>query len=387
MVDSIHEIQRLFIPPNESYFLFGPRGTGKSTLVSQHYPDALVLDFLNNETRRHYGARPERLLDVVRALPEGHTIVLDEVQRMPELLSLVHLLIEEKKNWQFVLTGSSARKLKGSGIDLLGGRALEKRLHPFLAAELGDYFNLNDALMYGLLPLRFASDNARERLSAYVSLYLEEEVKQEGLVRQLNPFIRFLEVLSFSHGSILNLSNIAREAAVKRTTAENWYSIIQDLLIAFEIPVFSRRAKRILSVQQKFYLFDVGVYRALRPVSILDIQSELDGSALESLVAQHLRAWVDYSILSHKLFFWRTKSGVEVDFIVFGEKYFYAIEVKNSQQVSSRDLRSLMEFGKDYPEATRCLIYRGKERMKIKDVLCVPANEFLLNMKPNEPLI
>src|SRR3990167_3357049 len=344
-------IKRFFLEPESSYFLFGPRGTGKSTLMADRHPKALYINLLLARTRREFLARPTILLQMVRAQPNGTVIVIDEIQKVPELLALVHVLIEEHRDWKFILTGSSSRKLKRDGVDLLGGRAFNKTLHPFMATELKDRFNFDEALRYGLLPLRFDSKDPIDTLAAYVSLYLDEEVKAEGLVRKIEPFARFLEVLSFSHASILNMSNVSREAAVKRSTAESWLSIVQDLLIIFQIPVFTRRAERLLSSQPKLYFFDTGVFRSLRPQSILDQPSEIDGAGLEGLIAQHLRAWVDYTSSKHELFFWRTKSGVEVDFIVYGELGLWAIEVKNGRAVHAADLKSLQTFKEDYREA------------------------------------
>ncbi len=380
-------IERFFSEPEQSYFLFGPRGTGKSTMVSKRHANALIINLLLPTQLRHYLARPELLLDVVRAQAPGHVIVIDEIQKAPNLLPLIHLLIEEKKGWTFILTGSSARKLKRQGVDLLGGRALRKNLHPFMARELGNHFNFADALKYGLLPLRFASTEPQAMLSAYVTLYLEEEVKAEGLVRQIEPFARFLEILSFSHGSILNMNNIARECGIKRSTADTWLSIVEDFLIAYKIPVFQRRAQRLLVSQPKFYFFDAGIYRTLRPCSILDNTSELDGMALEGLICQHLRAWIDYTQAPHELFFWRTKAGLEVDFVVFGEWGLWAIEVKNSQTIHPRDLRSLEHFKQDYPEAQCVLLYRGQERQLKKGILCMPCEEFLTQVTPNQTLL
>ena len=379
--------KRLFAAPQQSFFLFGPRGTGKSTLIKMGMPNALVINLLLPDSRRRYLANPEYLLEVVRAQPRGKTIVLDEIQRAPELLSMVHALIEEKKDWQFILTGSSARKLKNSGVDLLGGRALKKMLHPFMAVELGENFNFEAALAYGMLPLLWGTQEPAETLKSYISLYLDEEVKAEGIVRNLAPFSRFLEILSFSHGSVLNLSNVARECGVKRSTAESWLGIAEELLIAYRIPVFSKRAKRILIQHSKFYFFDVGVFRALRPRAVLDNRSEIDGSGLEGLVAQHLQAWIDYTKEKHQLCFWRTKSGVEVDFIVYGPLGFLAIEVKNSTHIHPADLRSLKTFLTDYPESRALFLYRGKDMLLKDGVLCMPAEDFLRQLTPNSPLI
>ena len=255
-----------------------------------------------------------------------------------------------------------------------------------MAIELSERFNLDEALRYGLLPLRFSSAIPGETLSAYVSLYLDEEVKAESLTRHIEHFARFLEVLSFSHGSVLNMSNIARECGIKRTTADTWLSIVEDLLIAYKVPVFKRRAKRVLTSQSKLYYFDAGVYRALRSQSVLDTASEIDGSALEGLVAQHLRAWIDYTAEPHELFFWRTKAGLEVDFIVFGRLGLWAIEVKNNQHVHPSDLRSLQHFKEDYPEANALLLYRGEQTLLQGGILCLPCSDFLKKIMPNKRL-
>lgn len=214
-----------------------------------------MINLLHPATVRQYLARPARLLEVVRAQPSGQTIIIDEIQKVPELLSLVHLLIEEKKGWHFMLTGSSARKLKRAGMDLLGGRALNRTLHPFMAVELAERFDFDEALQFGLLPLRFASAAPAETLAAYVSLYLNEEVKSEGMVRHIAPFAKFLEVLSFAHGSTLNLSNLARESAIKRSTASLWLAVVEDLVGDFPRACFSQVLKATANTTAKALFF------------------------------------------------------------------------------------------------------------------------------------
>lgn len=380
-------VQRFFKDPETSYFLFGPRGTGKSTMVANNHPDALLIDLRLAQVRYQLMASPDYLLELVRVQPKGTTIIIDEIQKIPELLSIVHKLIEEKKGWQFILTGSSARKLKRQGVDLLGGRALRRTMHPFIASELGNNFHVEDALAHGLVPLRFAHEQPLETLQAYINLYLEEEVKTEGLIRHYEPFIRFLQVMSLSHGSILNVTNVARECHVKRTTVNDWISILDDLLLCYHLPIFTQRAKRELSAASKFYLFDAGVYRALRPMGIKDSDAEVNGAGLEGLVMQHLAAWRDYSTEKHEINFWRTRSGVEVDFVVFGPLGFWAIEVKNSVTISPDDLSGLLTFKEDYPEATPLLLYRGKDRLLKNGVLCLPCEEFFMGVLPNKALV
>jgi len=376
-------IPRFFVPPRNHFFLLGPRGTGKTLWSRHHYPQALRIDLLDPETLRSLSSRPERLVELVEGNRDKRQVIIDEIQKLPSLLEVVHLLIERKTDQQFILTGSSARKLRRQGVNLLGGRAVQRRLHPYLAAELGGRFSLNKALRQGMLPLVWSSEDPAETLKAYNGLYLREEVQMEGLVRSVGSFARFLEALSFSHASVLNLSNVARECQVNRKTVEGFLEVLEDLLLGFRIPVFSRRAKRELAAHPKFYYFDTGVFRANRPAGPLDAPEEIHGLALEGLVAQHLRAWCDYSSGDHQLHYWQTRSQVEVDFVVYGESGIYAVEVKNASRVTPSDLRALQTFADDYPQSQRYLLYRGKERFRLKDVLCLPADEFLIGLRPD----
>jgi len=380
-------VSRFFIPPKGSFFLFGPRGTGKSTLMKQCFPDAVRIDLLDPGLYRTYRAHPQRLKHIVTAHSPRTRFVIDEVQKVPDLLSVVHQLIEEKKQWQFVLTGSSARKLKRSGVDLLAGRAQLKHLHPFMGAEIPGQFTLAEAQKSGMLPLITDSADSAGDLKAYIALYMREEVQMEGLVRKVDEFSRFLEVASFSQASQINYANIARECGVSSKTIESYVQILEDLLLSFRVDVFSRKAQRQLSDHPKFYFFDAGVFRSLRPMGPLDHPEEMSGHALETLVAQHLRAWIDYSDNNSRLYFWRTKSGLEVDFIVYGENNFYAIEVKRSENISIKDVRSLTEFKKDYPESRPVLLYGGQEKMYIRNILCIPLEQFLMDMMPLKPLL
>jgi predicted AAA+ superfamily ATPase len=377
---------RFFKDTTESFFLFGPRGTGKSTWVKHHLKDALVIDLLAPEVFRAHSARAERLREVAEAQPPGKTIVIDEIQKLPQLLDVVHQLIEMHAGWRFVLTGSSARTLKRSGVDLLAGRAVVKTMHPFMASELGEAFSLEAALTLGMLPLVNDAKRPKEVIDAYVSVYLREEVQMEGLVRNIGAFSRFLESAALSHGGVLNISSIARESQVERKTVEGYLSILEDLLLAFRIPVFTKRAKRRLSSHPKFYYFDSGVFRSVRPAGPLDAPQEIEGAALEGLVAQHLRAWSAYGGDECNLYFWRTKSGNEVDFVVYGKETFCAIETKNAAKVRSKMLQGLLAFKEDYPEAQVCLLYRGRERLKIRSILCLPCDEFLKNLTPSSPI-
>jgi predicted AAA+ superfamily ATPase len=208
----------------------------------------------------------------------------------------------------------------------------------------------------------------------------------EGFVRKIGDFARFLEIASFSHASILNISNISRECEIERKTVQGYIGILEDLLLAIKVPIFKKRIKRQVSEHPKFYLFDAGVFHALRPRGPLDRTQDIEGQSLEGLVAQHLRAWIAYGTKSYNLFFWRTRSGVEVDFVVYGEDGFWAIEVKNTRRIRPEDLRSLRSFGEDFPESQRFLLYRGTERLLRNNVLCLPCEEFLLGLRPDKPL-
>lgn len=376
-------IPRFLKPGRDHFFLLGPRGTGKTLWCAHQYPEALRVDLLDPATLRQYSAQPERLREVVEANVRRKQIIIDEIQKLPELLEVVHLLIERKSGQQFILTGSSARKLRRHGVNLLGGRAAVKHMHPYMAAELGNRFGLATALRQGLLPVVWAADDPEAILSAYNGLYLREEVQMEGLVRSIGSFARFLEAMSFAHGSVLNLANVARECQVSRKTVEGYLEILEDLLLGFRLHIFTRRAKRALAGHPKFYFFDTGVFRANRPVGSLDSPAEIDGAALEGLVAQHLRAWCDYSKGRHQLRYWQTRARVEVDFVVYGESGVYAIEVKNTRRLLPEHLRALKGFAEDYPRSRRYLLYRGNERLSRDDVLCVPCEDFLRKLMPD----
>ncbi len=372
---------RFLHPPAGSFFLLGPRGTGKTTWARQQFPDALTVNLLQPETFRELAARPERLRELVFGNRDRRDVVIDEVQRAPELLHVVHDLLEQPNAPRFVLTGSSARKWRRGGVNLLAGRATMRSMHPFMAAELTS-FNLTERLHTGLVPLVVSAADPADTLSAYVAAYVEQEVRAEGLVRQIGDFARFLEVVSFSHGSVLTVSNVARETAVHRKAIEGYLEVLEDLLVAFRLPVFTKRAARATAAHPKFYFFDTGVFRALRPTGPLDRPAEVDGAALEGLVAQHLRAWIAYSGAPLDLSYWRTRTGIEVDFVVYGNTDFFALEVKNTDRVRPDDLRGLRAFMGEYPECRPMLLYRGTAKLEIGGIPCWPVGEFLANLRP-----
>jgi predicted AAA+ superfamily ATPase len=373
---------RLLGPPKErSFFLFGPRGTGKSSWVRVHFGGAPYLDLLDSSVYLELLAAPQRLEGIIPPRHHGW-VILDEVQKVPALLDEVHRLIEARK-LKFVLTGSSARKLKRRGTNLLAGRALTKAMHPLTATELGQAFHIERSLAFGHLPsvhAPFEASAAREYLKSYVSTYLREEVQQEGLTRNVAAFSRFLEAASFSQGCVLNISEVARECHVERKTVEEYFSILEDLLLAVRLPAFSRRAKRSIAVHPKFYLFDAGVFRAVRPQGPLDSEAELDGAALETLVLQDLRAHNEYQRWGYSLHYWRTRTGLEVDFVLYGTRGLKAVEVKRSSTLRAADFASLRAFLEDYPIAEPFLIYLGKREYREGPIRVIPAAKFLLTL-------
>ena len=376
-------VRRFFDDPGMSFFLFGPRGTGKSTWLGIQFPDALFIDLLSAESYRRFSANPERIHEIIEGNREKKTIIIDEIQKVPQLLDVIHQLIESRKDLKFILTGSSSRKLKREGVDLLAGRAALKTMHPFILSELKEIPKPEDILNFGLLPLIVGSPNPSEALHAYVGLYLNEEVKAEGLVRNMGNFNRFLEVMSLSNGNVINASEIARECQIGRKAVEGYIAILEDLLLGIKLPVFTKRTKRQTIIHHKFYFFDVGVFKSVRPAGPFDRPEEIAGSALETLVCQHFRAWIAYRKKENSLFYWRTRAGNEVDFVLYGEDGLVAIEVKHTQQIRNNDLRGLKSFQEDYPEAECLLLYCGNEQLKIGKVLCLPVFEFLKNLHPD----
>ena len=363
---------------NKSFFLFGPRGTGKTTWIKKHVVDALYIDLLQIRMYSKLVGDPQSLENLI---PENfkNWIILDEVQRVPELLNEVHRLIEGK-HYKFILTGSSARKLRKEDANLLAGRALTYHLYPLTALEFGGNFNLEKTLQYGSLAGLTNEINLQEYLDSYINTYLREEVMQEGLARNIGNFSKFLEVASFSQGSLLNASAIAREVELPLRLVNNYFEILYDLLLAYQLPCFAKKAKRRLVAHSKFYYFDIGVYRTLRPTGPLDAPEGISGVSLESLFLQNLIAINVYLQLRHQIFFWRTSNGVEVDFVLYGEKGLYAFEIKRSKIINNRDFSGLHAFKKDYPIAKLYMIYGGDHCEYHGDVQVIPYKEALFSL-------
>lgn len=366
-------------PTDYSFFLFGPRSVGKTTLIKSRYPNAAYIDLLDAETYKKLLGHPENLLKLV---PENYDkfIIIDEVQKVPELLNEVHRLIESPKHYKFILTGSSARKLRRQGVNLLAGRAYTYNLHPLSAIEMGKDFSIDFAIKYGSLPKIFTAPDPQKYLHSYVKTYLQEEILQEGLTRNLSAFTRFLEIAAYSVGSTINTTSIAQEVEVDRKVVENYFSILDDLMLSHKLPIFTKRAKRRLIHKPKFYLFDTGVYRILKSMGPVDTNDEVGGIALENLFLQNLISINDSFSLYYKFYYYKTVAGTEVDFIVYGERGFHAFEIKHTRVITSKHLRGLKAFARDYPEAKLHIFYLGNTKMYFDDITAYPFEEGLKNL-------
>lgn len=358
--------------------MFGPRGTGKTSWLKTHFNEAIYIDLLNDDTFTELSARPTRLGSKIPNDYKGW-VIIDEVQKAPSILNEVHRLIEER-HYRFILTGSSARKLRQQGVNLLAGRALTYHMHPLTCRELREKFNLSRDLEYGHLPMAITSNTPKKYLSSYVATYLREEVLQEGLTRNIALFTRFLETASFSQGEVLNYTAMSREIGSNRHTVANFFEILEDLLIAYRLPVFSKRAKRDVVTSPKFYYFDVGVYRSIRPMGPLDSPAEIDGAALETLFLQEVRAYNDYFDLAYSVSYWRTRDQKEVDFVLYGNNGFMAFEIKRKVRLDSKDFKGLKAFSEEYPEAKLYLAYGGQESYFEGDIQVIPYQDLLKNL-------
>lgn len=324
-------------------------------------------------------ARPESLESFIPPKFQNY-IIIDEIQRVPELLNEVHRLIESKR-YKFVMLGSSARKLRKNGVNLLAGWALSYFMFPLTVEELGNDFNLSRSLKFGHLPTAYTGSAPGKYLKSYIKTYLRKEVMQEGLTRNLGAFSRFLEAASFSQGSVLNLTEVSRECGVNRKVVESYFSILQDLLIADLIPVFTKKAKRRMTAHPKFYFFDVGVYRGIRPSGPLDMPEQIEGGACETLFFQEHRAVNNYYDMGYDIYYWRTSNNIEVDFVLYGKGGIKAFEIKRSRKYQKKDLNGLKLFLKDYPVAKAFFVYGGDRKLYVNDICIMPYEECVRNLK------
>ncbi len=363
----------------KSYFLFGPRGIGKSSLIKHDLIDkALVIDLLHSETYLRLMDNPSQLESMI-AVDDQSWVVVDEIQRAPELLNEVHRLIEQKQI-HFLLTGSSARKLKRYGVNLLAGRARKAELYPLTYHEITN-FNLARYLCYGGLPMVMLSDEPEEDLDAYVHTYLEEEIKAEALVQKLPAFSRFLQLSALTSGSTLNFSSIASDAGVSATSLREYYQILEDTFLGFLIKPWQHSVKRKAVATARFYYFDTGVKNRLAKIREIPEQTDLYGQSFEQFIAMELRAYNSYFRKKLELNFWRTADGHEVDF-VFGDKI--AIEVKSTRKVSSKHLKGLRSLMEEHKMEQYFLISHDPIAAKQDGIYLLPWEDFIKKLWDGE---
>lgn len=366
-----------------SCFLFGPRQTGKSTLIRQQLGDYPVYNLLDQTLFVRLARNPALIREALT--PGATAIVIDEIQKMPELLNEVQLMMEEH-GIRFFLTGSSARALRRKGVNLLGGRAWSWALHPFVRAELGNRFELYKALEYGLLPPVYFSDAPTEDLAAYTGAYLKEEVAAEAIVRNIGAFSRFLEVAALAHGEMINFANMANDAQVPASTVREYYDILKDTLIAHEVPAFKQTSKRKAISTAKYYLFDIGLARHLQGRRGLAPGTVEFGNAFESYIFQEIKAFCDYHRLDTPRY-WRSRSGFEVDFVFEN----LAVEVKAKRTVGARDMKGLRALREERLFAHHLLVSMEPTTRVVDGIRITPWSNFLDELwrggfaRPNRP--
>ncbi len=375
-MQKIKRMLNLSLPKRQSAFLWGPRKTGKSTYLRDAFPRSLYYDFLKTDISLEFVKRPsllrEQLLAKDKTLLE-YPIILDEVQKVPQILDEVHWLIENKK-LNFILCGSSARKLKRGKANLLGGRAWRYEMFPLVTEELKD-INLLRALNRGMIPDHYLRDDYEKSLRGYVQDYLKEEVFAEGLTRNIPAFARFFDAVGYTHGELTNFSNIARDCGVDAKTIREYYQILVDTLLGRMVEPFKRRQSRQIIIKTpKFYLFDVGVAGAIVRRHLSEERGEAFGKALEHFIFMEIVAHASYNELNYSVSYWRTKSGLEVDFILGGE---VSIEVKGQSHVENRDLRPLAAFIDEYKPKKALIVCNEKEERVVGKIRILPWRRFL----------
>ena len=384
-VKSASMYTRLLPTPTRSVFLFGPRGTGKSTWIRDRFPGATTYDLLDTGEALRLSKDPSALYRELAALPAGDWAVIDEVQKVPGLLDEVHRLIESHR-LRFVLSGSSARKLRRGGANLLAGRAVTTSMFPLVSAELSFRIDPARVLLYGTLPLAVTTDDPRDYLRTYAETYLVQEIQAEALTRNLGAFARFLEIAAHRNAQVTNATGIARDAGINRRTVQNHFEILTDTLIGFWLPPWKLKSATKQVRQSKFYFFDCGVARALTGRLPYPPTAEELGPLAETFVLNELRAYLGYSSCDYKLCFWRNYDGTEVDVLCETAEGFVAIEVKASSRWDKRFNRGLHRvrdaLGKD---GTACYgVYLGQRAALWDDVRVLPLVDFLKRLWAGE---
>ncbi len=365
---------------NDSIFLWGARQVGKTTLLEHLFPNARYYDLLQANEFERFLRQPSILSQELAYMNEGDLVIIDEIQKLPHLLDEVHSLIQ-KKRIRFILSGSSPRKIKRRGANLLGGRALKKILFPLVSAEIPD-FELIKAVNNGMIPRHYMVNNPWERFRAYIGVYLNEEIREEALSRNLKSFSRFLEVAAISNGEMIVYKNIAQDCGIDYRTVKDYFEILNDTLTGYLIQGFTSTVKRRAIQSPKFYFFDVGIVNYLLNKKNLLPGSEAFGRSFEHFIIQELIAWLSYSQSNEKLTYWRTSSGYEVDAIIGDGRI--AIEIKASGEVKSRHLKGLKAFLEDFPEAKAIVVSLDKYPGILNGVEIIPAQQFLKSLWNSE---
>jgi predicted AAA+ superfamily ATPase len=361
---------------HKSLFLLGPRQTGKSTLLKSEFPEATYIDLLESDTFRSLSRAPELLRQLVPKTQK--LVVIDEVQRLPSLLNEVQLMLDRDPALRFILTGSSARKLRRGNANLLGGRALFFNLFPLVSHELGGEDRILDQVSKGSLPSVIDSKLAFEDLKAYVGVYLREEIQAEGLTRSIENFSRFLDFAAHLNAEQMNYTKIGNDAEIPPRTIKDYVKILEDTLVAHILPPYKpTKGRKTVSIE-KFYFFDIGVANALLAKKHIEKGTPDFGKALEHLIFLELHAYLQYTRSDRKLFYWRTNSQIEVDFVIDGT---VAIEVKGTGKVTSKDLKGLAALRDDAPIKTALVVCNESTRRESEDnVIIYPAFEFLKDL-------
>lgn len=339
---------------DEGMFLFGGRQVGKSTLLRERFPNAVYIDLLDPDARKRFRRRSMEFYELLVKHPPKTLVIVDEIQKLPALLDIVHKLMVEN-DLHFILSGSSARKIKKAGVNQLGGRANEEHLYPLVYAEIPDY-NFERAIQNGMIPRHYDVKDARRRLQGYINLYLKEEIEEEALVQNIDTFERFLEVAAVTNTEILNYDNIASDCGVSVNTVKAYFKILYDTLLGFEVKPYRKVVKRRLLQTSKFYYFDVGIPNYLLHRFHLMPETPEYGHAFENLVMQELRAYLDYTDSEEELTYWHTYSKDEVDAVIGDARI--AIEIKSTDHVEARHKKGLLKFAEEHPEARLIIVSR-----------------------------
>jgi len=373
---------RLFQPPKSSFFLLGMRGVGKSTLIRQAFKTAKIVNLLDEGLYQLYLSKPQAFAEDLSLIKPGDWAVVDEIQRLPQLLNEVHRSIEEKKI-KFALLGSSARKLRRAGVNLLGGRAVQKWMHPFLPEELGSDFSLDRVLRYGSIPLIWNSVNLQEQLLAYLQLYLKEEIQAEAIVRNLPGFARFLPVAALFHAQIINVEALGRDCGVARSTVEGYLQILEDTLIAFQIPAYEKKLRVRQRAHPKLYWCDSGIVRAAKK-QLEGLAIEERGALFEGFIAQTLKAYRELGRLHcNQISYWSAgKNSVEVDFLVQRGKELIGIEAKSGVEPDKKWFTGLAALKESMSLKRSILVYAGNRKYKhASGTEVLPVQDFMRELE------